>query len=175
MMPGLAGEAVGWDGLSRFNWFGSLMFAGGTLVDPIVNAAYSFSAARKMLGDQNLSPEEQFAIARFPDVVQGIPVNPYGGVMRTTQGIMEAVNSATPTESFFEFILTNRIRGGAHPTQVREFQSGLEAGALEMRRQMEQQFPGQFRQEGITAEEWQGLQEVLRNRTESMPGGGSRQ
>jgi len=177
-LPGIVGMQLGWDRANRYNWFGSLMFAGGTMVDPIINSLYSFSALRKIIAEEPLSPEEQFMLGRWGDVVGNIPVNPYGSTMRTIEGFVEAMQSPTPAEAMFQFTITG---GRAHAAGERFQRDFLEFTREqgEIFRQPQTGTPtlqggraGEMFQHGVTPAEQDSLNEMVEG---FLQGGGSMQ
>lgn len=112
-LPYMIGRQLGWDEMGRhFNWFLSLAAGGGIMVDPMANLIYSNTAVRKFIAGEPLSPEEQFAIARFRDVWGDAlrTMNPTGhaGTARTVLGYLDAFGADNPAEAVARVTFTGR-------------------------------------------------------------------
>ena len=130
---GEAEKRTKWKGLSNWQWYAALGFAGGPLAMGALGASQLLSGvAGRALGQQpNPQQSDEIRSTFGPDAPNANPnasfpmsVNPYRGAFETTEGLYGAATSATPVDDAARFILTNDRRGqGAGPSFDRWYES----------------------------------------------------
>ena len=168
-VPGTIGAKIGWEEMNRYNWFLSTQFGGGIFVDPVVNLMHANTGLRKTISGGDLTPEERFAMSRFMDVWQSIPLNPYGSTVRTIRGYLNALQDENPAEAMFRMTITGMDESAAAD---RFFDSMGEDIQREIQPQPGTPIPGNLERLGITPEEWESFVQNLDSIAAS--GGGSR-
>lgn len=130
---GEAEKRTKWKGLSNWQWYAALGFAGGPLAMGALAASQVVSGGIGRIMGQQPSPQQSDALrADFgptspnanPNTSFPASINPYRGAIETAEGLYGAATSATPADDAARFLLTNDRRGqGGGPSFDRWYQS----------------------------------------------------
>jgi hypothetical protein len=119
---GLATAYTGWN-FGKWFWHGSLGWGGGPMLLAFVAKVQEVTGKFNQAQGEFLSPMQRWAVQQSQSQYESpmsFPnnLNPYGGALRTVEGLGQTMSSANPLEGTAEFLTTGRRNAG---DMVREF------------------------------------------------------
>lgn len=121
---GLATAYTGWN-FGKWVWHGSLGWGGGPMMIALITKMQELTGRFNQAQGEPTSPIQRWAVQQSESTYEnpmGFPnnLNPYGGAMRTAQGLMQTFSSANPAEGTLEFLMTGKKNSGDMVRQIND-------------------------------------------------------